>query len=93
MSKQRIISCSLNEVKESDILDFFDYLKRETHASDSRIIKDALRCYHQCYHLQDSEVSEVSPVDYSPPLYIQPNKEAAKSAITNMLLSSGQLKI
>ena len=87
MSKQRIISCSLNEVKESEILDFFDSIKRETHASDSKIIKDALRCY--CEHYQSPFVETVTVHESLP---AQPKREGVKGAINNMLLNSGQLK-
>lgn len=89
MSRQRIISCSLNEVKESDILNFFDELKRETHSSDSQIIKDALRCYAQHYHHSFEE--EVFEVHDSPTPITR--KDNVKSAINNMLLNSGQLRV
>lgn len=88
MSRQRIISCSLNEVKESDILNFFDELKRETHSSDSQIIKDALRFYAQ--HHRHTFIEEVFEVHDSPAIT---RKEGAKSAINNMLLNSGQLRV
>ena len=90
MSRQRIISCSLNEVKESDILNFFDELKRETHSSDSQIIKDALRFYAQHYHHSFIEEA-VYEVHDSPVPTIR--KEGVKSAINNMLLNSGQLRV
>ena len=87
MSKQRIISCSLNEVKESDILDFFDELKRETHASDSKIIKDALRCYAEHY-----ESPYLHAINTPPSVPNQSTQQDVRLAINHMLANSGQLK-
>lgn len=81
MANQKIVSCSLNYERESDLITFFAEYKQQHHLTDSALIKEALRSLMKGGRIPVSPATPFDPLSST-------GQKASPASLNNAILNT-----